>query len=327
MNRDHWALGVLVACGTLATLAAPAQAGLAIGDTTIFNDMSPANIVLFIKAHGDAELQTWLLARTPGERKQFLDAVRITMQQRTIPYGDIDIDKLEFMADAYDPEAILLDIFLRPELLAKNKSCHSSGGGVDEKCWRLRDGAAFAHWSRTNRYACWETLKTSKGKLKEFRQAVRSYYKQQSGDDDKDLSQCDAPAEPPRCKLASCTYNYERGVAFRALTDLGIALPIGTPTFGFKPGDSAQLQATVGVAVRGFIYDGRLDFRVGLGIANAVGADGMTSTPAFAWTLQIGAFELLSVGFLGLTNPKNAATGKAFTISVDLAGIKDQLSK
>lgn len=109
----------------------------------------------------------------------------------------------------------------------------------------------------------------------------------------------------------------------RPLTDLGIAVPLGNPKFGFKPRESVAVQASAGIMVRGFIADGALDLRLGVGVTNAVGSDGTTGTIGLAWTAQVSAFGVLGLGILGITNPQNERTGVGAVFALDLVGIRD----
>jgi hypothetical protein len=53
----------------------------------------------------------------------------------------------------------------------------------------------------------------------------------------------------------------------------------------------------------------------------------MTAAAGFAWTAQVGIYQVLASGLLEVTDPSNGHIGTSFVISVDLSGICDLIGE
>lgn len=261
------------------------------------------------------------------QRQRFFRLLGATLDSDRIARSYTAEDHLKIQQLALRHAQDTQDDQLLDEVLSTHP-CNARSGLSSGDCKTEIDGRAYAAFARSSAgNACWETLKFAQRKEKAFNDGIRKYYAFQGAGKADALSLCDEPAEPARCKLGWCTKLCRMGVSFSPLADLGVALPIGTPSFGFarsKMGESktASLQATVGIMARAFAFQGKLDVRAGVGIANARNADD-SAAAALAWTAQLGLFGVMGAGFLWLTDPGNGDTGTALMFSIDLASVRD----
>lgn len=310
----HLGFSTLIVLAILSGSPPEAEAAF---DATV-QDLTPTEVVQLVQEKTYVEISNWVSSQSANDRKLFFGILKTTIDSG-FKYSDVQLKTIEQIISLYDIDGVMI------ETLLDRHPCHSGDAlELEPKCRTRRDGAAYGSYSRRmfKNAACWRTLELARSMDKAFLEGIREYYARQANAADGGLSLCDKP-NPPRCQLAKCSIFLDKGIAVRPLTDLGIAIPLWHPKFGFKAGESATLQATAGLLVRGFVFDGKLDLRVGAGIANAVGSDGTSSTAALAWTVQLGVFEMLGVGFLGLTDPSDFTTGKAISFSIDLVGVRD----
>lgn len=233
----------------------------------------------------------------------------------------------------------VLTYFGKLDLLMDPRTIHYSHCATEDAidmatCFAKHHGAAYAWKMRTgSSRACWQSLEKAKYREREFRDGIRSYYAAQAGDDDGDVALCEHPPTPSRCRIAFCTERgkdkWWAGVSFRPAANLGVAVPLGTPKFGFPTGDdSVSLQATAGFVARGFIANGRVDLHAPIGLTNAVGADGESAAVGLFYGVGLGLFEgLFNVSLIGIVNTQNGDNGLGLAFAVDLVAIKDKLAE
>lgn len=204
--------------------------------------------------------------------------------------------------------------------LAKHP-CHKEEAATTASCGSREGGFAYAAWTVTESYACWEALEdASATQVDEFINGVRDWYRHHAS-----RSSCDKPPAPTRCVLAMCWDEFKWGVAIEPMFELGGVVGDG---FGFGSDGKKTFQVSGGLAARLFGYDDKIDVRAGFAISPVEGDDDSTKA-ALMYSLGVGFWSgVLHVSYIMIDDiASDAKLGKGVALTADLAAFKNLAGK